>query len=135
MLAHVGEELTPKESEVMSNLANLIRPYSPKRNRNGDLPNLHPLNLAPLLTLSNIILEATGYPQFRRHVWPTGPPGKPHPLHITSAGLFGINKSTFDIDGVTSMTRATSQKKQIFDSFFDDLSAISRRYGLRFEHR
>ena len=63
---HVNNDFTDFECKVVATLANLLRPYVPKRRSalQGSVP--HVALRAPLVLIANAVLRATGYHKFTR---------------------------------------------------------------------
>ncbi|KAF9571256.1 hypothetical protein EC968_000799 [Mortierella alpina] len=148
------DDFTDHECGVVAELANLFRPYVPKRRpalegTKTDKPLAHVALRAPFILIGNAILRASGYPEFTRKIAPQISTGSVHALHLGAVGFYedfcSENENQFDIqdtDGnpITSVKAVTSppaHKDVVLGSFLDmgEVARICRKHGLKFAQR
>ncbi|KAF9578965.1 hypothetical protein BGW38_004979 [Lunasporangiospora selenospora] len=152
-MAFHGSPLTDKECIVVAVLADVLRPYVPKRrplDSGGTAPPLaHPTLMAPLVFIANSVLRATGYSHFARLTCPEVSPSSLQALHMGPAELYEVfctnEEGRFDVNdargrSLTSIAQATmppENKRAIFEAFFDlpKIAQICDRHGLDFADR
>jgi len=80
----------------VAKLANVLRPYVPKRRARDDGQGgfqqsiAHVSLRAPLVLIANTVLQATGYSSFTRRVAPQVSPARLHGLHMGGAALYEV---------------------------------------------
>ncbi|CAO3565989.1 unnamed protein product [Mortierella alpina] len=148
------DDFTDKECSVVVKLANLFRPYAPKRRptlegTKTEKPLAHVALRAPFVMIGNAILRASGYPDFTRRIAPQISSGSTHALHLGAVGVYEVlcseEEGQFDIqdsDGnritsVKAVTSPPSNKDAVLGSFFDlnEVTRICRKHGLKFAQR
>ncbi|KAF9556311.1 hypothetical protein EC968_008318 [Mortierella alpina] len=146
--AHKGQTFTPQERRVVAYLANIIRPYVPKRRTddNGLKPPIaHVTTRAPFMVLGNALLRATGYHPFTKRICPLVSPSSTQALLLSAPAVYETLCSPapghFDIKAadhamLTSVNNTTSaaNKRAVFDSFFDldKVNSLCASHGLEF---
>ncbi|KAF8976761.1 hypothetical protein BGZ46_007984 [Entomortierella lignicola] len=148
--AYSGSNFTPRECKVVADLANLFRPYVPKRWKDSDgiyhEPVAHVTLRAPLVLITNAILRVTGYHKFARRVSPHISPSSTHGLILGAKGIFEVfcSRSTnqYSIVGndstpLTNGNNVSKNKEAIFASFFNmkKLRELCLSFGLKFAYR
>ncbi|KAF9570598.1 hypothetical protein EC968_001673 [Mortierella alpina] len=148
------DEFTDKECSVVAELANLFRPYTPKRRpaqegTKTDKPLAHVALRAPFVLIGNAILRASGYPEFTRKIAPQISAGTVHALQLGPVGFYEVfcseNENQYDIQDssgnpITSVKAVTSppaNKEVVLESFLDMdvVRRICRKHGLKFANR
>jgi len=148
------DDFTDKECSVVAELANLFRPYAPKRRpalegTKTEKPLEHVALRAPFVMIGNAILRASGYPDFTRRIAPQISSGSTHALHLGAVGVYeelcSEEERQFDVqdsDGnritsVRAVTSPPSNKDAALGSFFDlnEVTRICRKHGLKFAQR
>ncbi|KAG9326808.1 hypothetical protein KVV02_005470 [Mortierella alpina] len=150
------DQLTDKECSVVAELANLFRPYVPKKRpalegTETDKPLAHVALRAPFILIGNVILRASGYPEFTRglRIAPQISAGSMNALHLGAVGFYEVfcseNENQFDIQdiddnpitSVKAMTSPPNNKDIVLGSFLDmdEVARICRKHGLQFAQR
>ncbi|KAF9974237.1 hypothetical protein BGZ75_000912, partial [Mortierella antarctica] len=148
------DEFSDKECSVVAELANLFRPYTPKRRpaQEGSKTEkslAHVALRAPFVLIGNAILRASGYPEFTRKIAPQISAGSVHAMQLGPVGFYEAfcseNENQFDIQdstgnritSVKAVTSPPSNKEIVLESFLDMVAVkrICRRHGLTFANR
>ncbi|KAG0311651.1 hypothetical protein BGZ99_009999, partial [Dissophora globulifera] len=150
---HKGKVFTSRECNVVAYLANVLRPFVPKRRIGESGRTVAPLGhvalRAPVVMIANAVLRATGFAKFTRLISPQVSPSSTHSLCLGTREVYevfcGQAQGRFDIKDpsgvpITSVSQATSSpenKKAIFGSFLDlvKVANICKRHGLEFSDR
>ncbi|KAG0317131.1 hypothetical protein BGZ99_006503, partial [Dissophora globulifera] len=151
--AHKGKVFTSKECNVVAYLANVLRPFVPKRRIGESGRTVAPLGhvalRAPVVMIANAVLRATGFAKFTRLISPQVSPSSTHSLCLGAREVYevfcGQAQGRFDIKDpsgvpITSVPQVTSSpenKRAIFGSFLDlvKVADICKRHGLEFSDR
>jgi hypothetical protein len=147
--AYVRCDFTDRECQVVATLANLLRPYVPKRRTDAQGSVPHITLRAPLVVIANTLLRATGYPSFTREVAPSVSPASLHGLPLSAWGLYEMfcskGEGRFDVrdsagDLITNRQKtgkSLESKRQVFGAFFDldTVDKICKSHGLQFANR
>jgi len=149
-LAHTGKEFTDDEATLVAKLANLLRPYVPKRRPGKGTRTVaslaHVALRAPIVLLANAVLRATGYHNFTRSISPEVSPSATHSIHIGAVALYEIflsqRRQRFVIPGlpitrVESVTNPRENADAIIWAFFDfnKVTSICNRHKLDFHKK
>lgn len=114
---------TEREVDTLCQLANTLRPYSPRKTT-----NLHPLLTIPFVVMANAVLKATGYPQYVQEVSPNVQTDQCHPITLKSHSLFEVlckpKLRLYSVKSeqgpyITSLTAANKMEEELFYAFFD----------------
>jgi hypothetical protein len=149
-----GNDFTENECRVVADLANLLRPFIPKRRLRSDGkgyqdPLAHVALQAPIVLIANSVLRAAGYPQFTRRITPQTSSASLHGLQLGAVGLYETFCSKagrqFDVQDASknpltnylTLQSSTENKKAIFESFFDmrKVEKVCSDHGLTFRDR
>ncbi|KAF9969632.1 hypothetical protein BGZ75_002709, partial [Mortierella antarctica] len=89
--AHKDSDFSDKECDVVAHIANVLRPYVPRRRPSTDGNKSkasigHVCLRAPLVLIANTVLQMTGYVDFTRRISPQISIGKPHALSFGASG-------------------------------------------------
>jgi len=152
-MAHHGKKFTRKESKTVADLANILRPYVPKRRFGKRGKTKEPINnvalRAPVVLIANAVLRATGYHNFTRSIAPEVSPSSTHALHMGAVAIYEIFASSqnklFDImdangaplTAIAKVTKPQENKEAVIGAFFDigKVKSICSRHGLEFVNR
>ncbi|KAK3816156.1 MAG: hypothetical protein J3Q66DRAFT_431801 [Benniella sp.] len=146
-------EITDHECSVIARIANILRPYVPKRRELPDgtfvdhLP--HVALRAPLALIANRALLIAGYNHFTRRITPLISADTVHGLALGAVGMYEVLCSSqpgrFDVrdaegnslTNVLNITRYPANKEAIFGAFFDmrRIKAVCKDHGLVFNNR
>jgi hypothetical protein len=146
---HVKNDFTDKEFEVVAMLANVLRPYVPKRQSSTKGSVAHVALRAPLVLIANAVLRATGYHQFTRETCPSISPSSMHGLILSARGIYEVfcsrQEGQFDITDVAGerltdgnkVTKIPGNRRHVFGAFFDlaTVDKICKSHGLQFADR
>ncbi|KAF9559817.1 hypothetical protein EC968_006474 [Mortierella alpina] len=149
-------DFTERECDVVAYIANVLRPYIPKR-RPGDAGNKtrpsleHAVLRAPLVLISNTILRLTHYSDFTRRISPQISTGIPHALSLGAVGIYEVlsgQRGCFQIkidnspqeEVLTSYRAVTTNptnKRVAIGAFFDldVIDNLCKDYGIQFYNR
>jgi hypothetical protein len=148
--AHSNSNFTARECQVVVKLANLFRPYIPRRGQDSNDTSsesiAHVALRAPLVLIANAILKATGYHQFTREICPQIPPSSVQGLILGARGIFevfcGRSDNQYSIVGnngspLTNGNDVSKNKEAIFGSFFnaERIQELCQSHGLKFIYR
>jgi hypothetical protein len=152
--AFSGNDFTEQECRVVADLANLLRPFIPKRRPRADGkgyqdPLAHVALRIPIVLIANSVLRAAGYPAFTRQICPQKSSGSLDGLHLGAVGLFETfcskKEGQFDVqdaDGkpltnYMNLQSSPRNKRTIFESFFNmsKVESICGNHGLLFRER
>ena len=132
---YINSNFTANECKVVARLANLLRPFVPKRRSSSDGSLPHITLRVPIVLIANAVLRATGYHHFMRIVCPQISPASLQGLILGARGLYEVfcarTPHQFDVVGVDNtqitdghnVTRVKGNRKRVFEAFFD-LSAV-----------
>lgn len=149
-----GNDFSIHECQVVADLANVLRPFVPKRRPRPDGkgyqdPLAHVALRAPIVIIANSVLRAAGYPHFTQRVAPQPSTGSLHALQLGAVGIYetfcGKGERQFDVqdstgEPLTNSVRIQSSlpnKRTMFASFFDmqKVEKICGDHGLEFRDR
>ncbi|KAF9109796.1 hypothetical protein BGX27_007170 [Mortierella sp. AM989] len=150
-----GEELTNRECSVVAALANILRPYFPKRlprrdGKGGYKEHIaHVTTRAPIVIISNAFLRACGYSAFTRRLAPHGSTSALHGLQLGATGLYEAlcqqspgHYDVQDLEGAPltcarQITTVKANKEVVFGAFMniEKIQKICSDHGLIFRHR
>ncbi|KAF9345233.1 hypothetical protein BGX34_004913 [Mortierella sp. NVP85] len=150
-----GSDFSTKERNVVAHLANILRPYTPKRRdplpgtTSTRDPVAHVATRAPFTLIANTVLRATGYNHFCHSVCPEVSAGSLQAIPLGPVGLYEMlcsqDKDRFDVndaDGnpltnVMTVTSNPQNREAVIGSFFDlsRINAICDAHGLSFSNR
>ncbi|KAF9934623.1 hypothetical protein BGZ65_003661, partial [Modicella reniformis] len=149
--AFEDHDFTAAELSVVKTLANLLRPFTPRRWRTDgeDSYRSHTPHVAlrsPLVILANAVSRATGHVGFTRRIAPHVSTGDVHALHLGAMQLFetlcSAGENHFDVNdmygnSLTNVGNVTSPKGNKDAVFFDipKISQICQAHGTRFINR
>ncbi|KAI8356335.1 hypothetical protein B0O80DRAFT_24618 [Mortierella sp. GBAus27b] len=145
--AFQGTKFTDEEVDTVIKLANVLRPFVPKKDSDNDMV-AHVALRAPIAVIANSVLRTTGYSKFTRRISPSMSASALHSLGLNAVGLYEslCSKGTdqFDVkdsrgNPLSDVAKVTTDdnKKAIFEAFFD-LELVLRvciEYGLDFQYR
>jgi hypothetical protein len=143
---YVKNDFTDRECQVVADLANILRPYIPKRQSSTRGALTHVSLRAPLALIANAVLRAAGYSLFAREFSPSVSPSSLYGLTFGARGIYEVfcsrKSNQFSITGsngkaITSTTSAARNKRMAIGAFFDlaNIDEICKRHGLRFASR
>jgi hypothetical protein len=152
--AFKDHKFTDAELEVVRNLANSLRPFTPRRWRSDGEEGYrahtpHVALRSPIVILANAVCRATGHSDFARRIAPHVSTGDVHALHLGPAQLFetlcSAEEDHFDVKDIygnilTNVGNVTSPKGNmdaIFNAFFNvpRIREICRAHGTHFVNR
>ncbi|KAF9970392.1 hypothetical protein BGZ75_002297, partial [Mortierella antarctica] len=104
--AHKDSDFTDVECDVVAHIANVLRPYIPRRRPGTEEDKsrtslAHVCLRAPLAIIANTVLRMTGYVDFTRKISPQISTGRPHALSIGATGIYEVlcsEKGGFSIE-------------------------------------
>jgi hypothetical protein len=149
-------KFTDRECEVVANLANILRPFIPKKVCSSDPdsssfknPPPHVTLRAPIVMIANTILRATGYSRFCRRMAPQISAGSLQAMPLSATGLYEIlcsaQEKQYDISGadgrpltlIANVTSPKENKEAVFKSLFDIsvIKKVCQSHGLTFKNR
>ncbi|KAG0195231.1 hypothetical protein BGX28_001901 [Mortierella sp. GBA30] len=148
------EDFEDYECQVVAHLANIFRPYIPKRWMNPTTSTLqdsieHVTLRAPFAVIANTILQATGYRDFTRRLMPRVAPSSLYGLQLGAVGMYEVfcaeAPGHFDVKdaigvpltSVRDVTSKPANKRAIFQQFFNmsNVDKFCRSHGLEFDMR
>ncbi|KAK3810280.1 MAG: hypothetical protein J3Q66DRAFT_415768 [Benniella sp.] len=150
-----GSNFSSKERNVVAHLANILRPYTPRRRdplpgtTGTRAPITHVTTRAHFAMIANAVLRATGYSHFCQSLSPEVSAGSLQAVPLGAVGLYemfcGQEEDRFDIDDadgnpLTSAATVTSNsqnREAVIGSFFDLewIKAICDAHGISFNNR
>ncbi|KAF9091813.1 hypothetical protein BGX27_001959, partial [Mortierella sp. AM989] len=154
--AYVGTELSDREADVIVQIVNGLRPYTPMQQprTNGDkdeghksgTPHISPR--APMILVANKILRVCGYNDYTRRLCPHISSGAVYALPLPAIGIYEVlcakKAGHFDVrdlqgDIIANNNHVSSavNTKSLFEAFFDmtKVHDICKKNGLEFADR
>ena len=141
------------EYQVVVKLANLFRPYTPKRWRNPTTgsyqdPIAHITLRTPFALIANAILQAAGYHEFTRRITPQISASGLQALQLGAVGMYEVfcaaTPGHFDVNDAQGSPLTAYQdvyksdnKRAVFEQFFNmaHVDSFCRSHGLEFAMR